>query len=218
VDNAYRAADCAAEHQAEVIYSNLPPADLSDEYPLSNAAVSPTCRAVMRDYLGSSDVEASRIEHRVLWPEKDQWTRGDRWFACALLERDPENRAAKRSGSLAGALHNGLGSLRKCYAQEPLDEPTQVVPCHQPHRSEAVAGVIPLGSHTDPAPSLQTMIDRSLDRCVQPVSAYLKDAQHPNAAPRSILPDPQYWASGATVAVCYAVSTVPVTGTMGSDR
>jgi hypothetical protein len=214
VDNTYRPVGCEAEHQAEVVMSDRTPAGFPDDYPPVSTPVAPTCREAMRSYLAGPDVEATRLEHRVLWPTSDQWNAGERWYACAVLERDPENKAAVRTGSLAGALREGLGALRKCYAGEPLDEPTRVVPCEQPHRSEAVPGVVSLGSHTDPPPSYEVMIERSLNLCVTAVETYLGGSR-PGVTARSVAPGVEYWASGATTAVCYAVSEKPVTGPLG---
>ncbi len=197
--------------------SDRPPAGFPDDFPPSATSISPTCRAEMTTYLGGPDVEATRLEHRVLWPTEGQWSAGERWFACAILERGPDNNAAKRTGSLAGALSSGLGALRKCYAGEPLDEPTRVVPCDQPHRSEAVPGVVELGSHTDPAPSYGTMMELSLDRCVRAVETYL-GGPRPGVTARSVMPAVEYWSSGATTAVCFAITTEPVTGPLGVER
>ncbi|OKI15400.1 hypothetical protein A6A25_13855 [Saccharothrix sp. CB00851] len=215
VDNAFQPVGCEHAHEAEVVLADHLPPGFPADFPPVPTTVSPTCRDAMGTYLGGPDAEATRLEHRVLWPTREQWTAGERWFACALLERGPDNKAARRTGSVRGALADGLGELRRCYAGEPLDEPTRVVPCDQPHRSEAVPGVVELGSHTDPAPDYGTMMDRSLDRCVRAVEEYLGGSR-PGVTARSLMPAREYWSSGATKAVCYAITTEPVTGTLGS--
>ncbi|MER5268801.1 septum formation family protein [Actinosynnema sp. NPDC002837] len=215
VDNAFQPVGCEREHQAEVALSDHLPTGFPAGYPPVGTTISPTCRDAMAAYLGGPDAEATRLEHRVLWPTPEQWAAGERWFACAMLERGPDNKAATRTGSVKGALAAGLGALRRCYAGEPLDEPTRVVPCDQPHRSEAVPGVVRLGSHTDPAPGYGTMMELSMDRCIRAVEAYLGGSR-PGVTARSVMPAQEYWPSGATTAVCYAISTEPVTGTLGA--
>ena len=214
VDNAFQPVGCEREHRAEVVLSDHLPAGFPADFPPVGTTISPTCRDAVAAYLAGPDAEATRLEHRVLWPTREQWAAGERWFACAMLERGPDNKAATRTGSLRGALSAGLGALRRCYAGEPLDEPTRVVPCDQPHRSEAVPGVVRLGSHTDPAPSHRTMMDLSLDRCTKAVEAYLGGSR-PGVTASSVMPAPEYWSSGATTAVCYAITAEPVTGTLG---
>ncbi|QFU89340.1 hypothetical protein YIM_20805 [Amycolatopsis sp. YIM 10] len=217
VDNAFRKIGCEAEHQAEVIMSDHLPPGFAADYPPSTTPVAPTCRAEMARYLGSQDVPATRLEHRVLWPTAEEWTSGARWFACAIMERDPENKAAKRTGSLAGALSAGLGSLRKCYTEDPLAEGTRVVGCDQPHRSEATPRVIPLGSHTDPAPAYEESMKKVMPRCETAVATFL-DGKRPDATPGVILPATEYWASGATTGVCYIHTPEPVTGTLSPEQ
>lgn len=216
-NNDYQLIGCEAEHQAEVIMSDHLPADFPAEYPPSSTPVAPTCRTEMARYLGSPDVPATRLEHRVLWPTAEQWNSGERWFACAILERDPDNKAAKRTGSLAGALSAGLGSLRKCYTEDPLDDGTRVVSCDQPHRSEATPGVIPLGSHTDPAPSYDESMKKALPLCETAITKFL-DGKQTAAQPSFILPAAEFWASGATAGVCYISTAEPVTGTLSPEK
>ncbi|WP_460522238.1 septum formation family protein [Flindersiella endophytica] len=158
----YQKIGCEKKHYAEVTRSGRPPAGAEppDDFPPQDPKVSPICQAALTPYLGSPNADATRLERRVIWPTPQQWQAGRRWYACAVLERNPGDEAASWTGSRAGVLRDGLGTLRRCLTGEPLDDATRVVPCTQPHRSEAVEGVIPLGSHADPVPSYKAMMNQ----------------------------------------------------------
>ncbi|WP_433872916.1 septum formation family protein [Saccharopolyspora sp. CA-218241] len=175
VDGRIQQVGCETEHQYEVVLSRRMPPEVGDAYPPPlDTAVSPVCRGALPEYVGSPDAPASRLEALSTWSDQQEWDRGDRWFACLVVERGPDNEPLPRTGSLAGALTGGLGSFRRCYVDEPLaDGPTRVVPCSRPHRSEAVPGVLDLGSPDEPAPGIDAMLDRTMPHCDRVVADYL---------------------------------------------
>jgi hypothetical protein len=206
---------CDRPHEYEVMLSDELQADVPDSYPPPVKTLArPTCRATLPTYLGSPDADASRLETVAFWPTQEQWNIGDRWFACLVIERGPDNRPIRRTGTLAGVLTGGLGVFQRCLAGEPIsNDPTRVVPCEQPHRSEAVPGVLVLGSPTEPALSIGVMADRALPHCESVVNAYL-GGKRPRVKPSSLTPYPADWPTGANSAVCYAVTETPVTGSL----
>lgn len=189
-------AGCELPHEAEVV--------LAQERPIGAA-----CQAALRTYLGSPDVEASRLEARTHEPAPAET---DRWSFCLVVERSPQNASVQRTGSLRGALASGLGSFQRCVAQEPFQAPVEVVPCDQPHRSEAVPGVLDLGSPAEPMPPADDLLKRTIAHCDPTVTAYL-GGEKPDVQPSATIPQADDWAAGRTVAVCYAISDTPTTGT-----
>jgi putative regulator of septum formation len=170
------------------------------------------CRAALPGYLKSPDADASRLQAATAGPS--QGKDGARWFACLVSEEGPDGAPVRRTGSLAGALAGGLGTFQKCIVGEPLEDgPARIVPCDRPHRSEAVPGVLALGSPTDPPPTLRQLTSRALDHCRMTVNAFLGGAR-PGVRPSARAPLPEEWPDGDTSAICYAVTEKPVTGSL----
>ena len=213
VDAALSIVDCAREHEYQVMLSQAFPPDV-DEYLPDVTLYRPTCTAAMPVFLGSADAEASRLETFTYLSSEDEWAAGNRWFACLVTERSPEDEPVPRTGSLAGALAAGLGDLRLCLVDEPVAEgATVTVPCDRPHRSEAVPGVLVLGSPQDPAPTIGEMAAMAVDHCVEQVRAYLGGDREGVTAVAD-LPLPDLWPNGSNAAVCFAVSEEEVVGTL----
>jgi hypothetical protein len=202
--------DCARPHEYEVMLAQRLPARAVGSY--VRTTMRRACAAALPAYLKSPDADASRLQAATAGPSRGK--DGNRWFACLVFERAPDGEPRRRTGSLAGALAGGLGAFQKCLVGEPLEDgPARIVPCDRPHRSEAVPGVLVLGSPTDPPPSLREMTSRSLDHCTKKVDAYL-GGRRAGVRPSSLSPLPDEWQDGETRAICYAVSKKPVTGSL----
>lgn len=205
--------DCAAEHEFQVMLSQEFAPDV-DEYLPDVTVYRPTCTAAMPVFLGSPDAKASRLETFTYLSSEAEWEAGNRWFACLITERSPEDKPVPRTGTLAGALAAGLGDLRLCLVDEPVSEGASVtVPCDRPHRSEAVPGVLVLGSPKDPAPSIGEMAETAIEHCEARVAEYL-GGRRDGVKAVADLPPPDLWPNGSNTAVCFAVTEEAVQGTL----
>ena len=205
---------CDQPHPYEVTTTGPLPAG---KYPPPvKTKVRPLCHAALPAYLGSADADASRLETLAFWPTSEQWKAGGHWYACLVTERGTDNEPTHRTGPLAGALAHGLGAFQRCIVKEPISSgPLRVVPCDRPHRSEAVPGVMRLGSPTSPPPSpTKAMLDRGFKHCKKAVRAYL-GGDRPGVEPFIVLPTPEQWRSGDNNLICFAVAGKPVTAPMG---
>ncbi|MFJ8751780.1 septum formation family protein [Streptomyces sp. NPDC102441] len=208
---------CDRPHEYEVMTSASFPSDVPDAYPPPvKEYAGPRCDAAPPGYLNGPDWDATRLDAVAFWPTEKQWGDGDRWFACLLAERSPKNDPVRREGSLYAGLAHGLGSLQACMKGEPEPGgPNNVIPCDEPHRTEAVPGVVDLGDPDDPAPSIDKMLQRTKDHCPAAVKKYL-GGDKPGVLPHWLSPRPDQWSSEYHTAVCYAVSKKVRTGTLGS--
>ncbi len=212
-DDALKKVGCDQPHEYEVMLSDRLPADVPDSYPPPvDTVIRPVCRSTLPTYLDNPNAVASRLESETYWPTQEQWDGGDRWFACLVGERGPDNRPVRRTGTLAGALANGLGAFQRCLVGEPLsEEPTQVVPCDRPHRSEALPEVLVMDEPpTTSSPPSAEMV-RLIDRCEKMVDEYV-GGERSDVDAAMLAPLPEKWRNGAKAAVCYAVAETPVTG------
>ncbi len=203
---------CDQPHQHEVMLSADLPADLRVTYPPRTGALKPLCAIALTGYLASPDAEATRLEEVVRIPSRAQWDGGDRWYACTVAERGPDNYPVRRTGTVAGALAGGFGAFQRCLVGDPLDDPLQVVPCERAHRSEAVPGVLVLGAPTDPVPDIERMFrERIIPHCQRAVAAYL-GGDRPGVSSSGLGPLAENWVDGVRTAICYAKVETPVTG------
>jgi hypothetical protein len=200
-----RKVGCEVPHEAEVMSTGELPA--TSPAPVEFVA-GPACEAALPGYLGSPDATASRLEARLYRQTTENIS-----FACLVVERGPDIKPVRRTGSLAGALSGGLGVFQQCLVGEPFAEPLQVVPCDQPHRSEAVPGVLKLGSPNEPMPSAKDIFTRAITHCDGAIGTYLGGTR-PGVQPSGRFPQANEWPTGKTTAVCYAISDTPVTGSL----
>lgn len=206
---------CSQEHEIEVLAFDQLPDDFGDTYPTGDTIlpeVEHVCREALPAYVGSPDVDATRIRESVYWPSRSGWSRGERWYLCAATEVDPDDDPISRTGSLAGVLSGGLGEFQACTEGAPSDSgPVRIVSCAQPHRGEAVPGVLSLGSRTDSPPSADDANARGEPHCTEQVNGYLGNGQSDVViAWRYPLADS--WPNGFTNLVCYAEFPAPRTG------
>jgi hypothetical protein len=214
IGNGLEEISCDRPHEYEVTLSgDLPPEARNSYPPSSEPTIGPTCWSSRSEYLGSPDADATRLDSSVLWPTQEQWDAGDRWFACVVSDPGTDEAPDQRTGSVADALADGLGTFQECFVDEPEPGgPNQVTSCDEPHRSEAVPGVLALGDPSGPPPDVvQVVADRAVPHCEEAVREYL-GGDRPDVSPHLLAPRPDQWSYSAYTAVCYAVSDEPVTG------
>lgn len=214
----FRVVECAEPHELEVFRLAGLPADLPPGYPTPDILLprlEPQCRAALPPYVGSSDVDASRLREFVYWPSRQSWNAGQRWALCAVVEIGPDEKPLRRTGALRGVLRDGLGALQACSKDSPSQGALRVVPCTEPHRGEAVPGVLTLGAPTDPPVPAEQANTVAEPHCKQAIDEFL-------GAPADLLglryswryPLPQSWPNGYNTVVCYAETATPVTGSL----
>ena len=205
---------CDRPHKYEVMVSDALPATIPATYPPKlGTTIGPICKSTLVPYTGSPDVAASRIEAAMLWPQEPEWTAGQRWFAC-LVDEHGLGGTVQRTGSLRGVLTGGLGAFRQCLAGNPADPgPAQVVPCEQPHLSEAVTPVLVLGAATDPVPTADQVTARANPFCHDAVATHL-GRPRTDVGTGWTYGSPEQWKSGYVTATCFAVAASPVTGSL----
>ncbi|WP_433266679.1 septum formation family protein [Actinosynnema sp. CS-041913] len=214
-DGSLTAVDCAQPHDAEVVrvggFTGLG-ADLPGDRDLRRQAI-PACREAMAGYLGSADHDATRLQARVLWPSRDGWAKGDRWWLCTAVEFAPDGSPRKRTGKVEGLLKAaGFAQVQLCAQGSPAkDADPKITACDGPHLAEAVPGVLELSEPGAPTPSQEQVNAQAGDHCATAVAGYV-GAERPDvfASWRSF--GSQAWSEGFTTVVCYAEATRPFTG------
>ncbi|MEV1114418.1 septum formation family protein [Actinosynnema sp. NPDC049800] len=214
-DTGLEVLDCKAEHEAEVTEVGLLDG-LGSEYPndrdLRRAAL-PACRAALTAYLGSPDHDATRLQAHALWPSRDGWAKGDRWRVCTVVELKPDGTRVRRKTSAKDLLKAaGFGTVQLCATASPGEaKDAGITACDQPHKAEAVPGVLALGNPQDPTPSLDQVNAKAAEHCARAVTNYVgAPREDVFASWRSF--GSQAWSEGYTSAVCYAEATRPFTG------
>lgn len=210
--------DCARPHEFEVYRFTALPTDFPAAYPTPAGLLpkfEPQCRAGLTGYVGSPDVDASRLREFVYWPSAQSWNAGQRWTLCAAVEIGPDDRPLRRTGALNGALRGGLGQFQSCTEEPPSEGTLRVVPCDEPHRGEAVPGVLVLGAPTDPPFTAEQANAVAEPHCKRSIDAFLKaPGGKPGVHYSWRYPLPRSWTNGYTSVVCYAETEVPVTGSL----
>ena len=208
--------DCGQPHDAEVTaVGEL--TGLAAEYPaerdLRRAAL-PPCRAALADYLGSADADATRLQVRAFWPNKEGWAAGKRWRVCAVVELTPKAELVTRTGSVKGLLAAaGFATFQLCSSGSPsTEQQLTLTSCAEKHLAEAVPGVLPLGGPADPAPSQEQIDAAAREHCTNAVAAYLGSGDRTDVFPVWRTFGSQGWSEGFTNAICYAEATRPFTG------
>ncbi|QQQ76373.1 septum formation family protein [Saccharothrix sp. 6-C] len=207
--------DCTAEHEAEVtgvgVLEGLGAAYPNDR-DLRRAAL-PACRAALTEYLGSPDHDATRLQAHALWPSRDGWAKGDRWRVCTVVELEPDGSRARRKTSAKDLLKAaGFGTVQLCATASPGEaKDAGITACDQPHKAEAVPGVLALGDHRDPTPSLDQVNAKAAEHCAKAVTNYVGAAREDVFASWRAFGS-QAWSEGYTTAICYAEATRPFTG------
>ncbi|ALG14355.1 septum formation family protein [Kibdelosporangium phytohabitans] len=203
--------DCADPHDAEVVNTGkLTATSMPDEATAATLTI-PPCREKLAEYLGGPDMDATNLVAMPLWPNQEQWAKGERWLLCTVAEVGADERPAKRTGSLEGALQgNELFRYQTCSVSSPSREAKlRRGPCDGPHLGEAVPGVINVGKPGGSIPGNDTMNRTASTRCPALVKKYLGgDSKEVSVAWR--LPNAESWARGYTNVVCFAEAARPV--------
>jgi hypothetical protein len=203
--------DCAQPHDAEVInVGKLTATSMPDE---NTAAIMtmPSCRQRMIEYLGGPDVDSTNLVAMPLWPNQQQWEKGERWLLCTIAEIGPDEKPLSRTGSLEGALRAVDRFLfQTCSVSSPSrDSRIQRGPCNEAHLGEALPNVISLGKPGDPLPPTDTINALAQRRCPTLLAEYL-GGKSQEVLPSWRLPNAEAWARGYTNIVCYAEAVRPV--------
>jgi hypothetical protein len=208
---------CDEPHEYEITLSGELPPEVPDTFPPElDTVVGPACRQELVELTGSADVEASLVEAAYVWPRETRWQAGERWYSCLASVDSANSETVRRTGSLRGALADGLGDLRQCLVGAPADPgPAVMVSCDQPHRSEAVTPVVELGELTGPPPTEAEIQEVTFGACEDAVSEYLGGEREGVGIGMSY-GSPEQWPAGYNTGTCMAVSDVPVTGLMGA--
>jgi hypothetical protein len=210
--------ECTQPHELEVYRFTPLPTNFPAGYPTPAGLLprfEPQCRAELAGYVGSPDVDASRLREFVFWPSVAGWTAGERWVLCAVVEIDPDDRPLRRTGALRDALRDGLGQFQSCSQGPPSEGALRVVPCREPHQGEAVPGVLVLGAPTDPAPTTEQTNAAAEPHCRRSIDAFLGTPRGPHQVRYSWrYPLPESWSKGYTAVVCYAETATSATGSL----
>ncbi len=211
--------DCALPHELEAYHVALLPSDFPDAYPTAATLLprfEPQCRALLPGYLGSPDVDASRLRGYVYWPSPQDWSDGQRWGLCAVGEAGPEDQPLLRTGRLSGALRDGLGQFQACSKEPPSAATLRVVPCSEPHRGEAVpGGVLVLGAPSEPPVTAERANATADPYCRRAADAFLGGSgDRPGVRYSWRYPLPESWPNGYTAVVCYLETDASVRGSL----
>lgn len=214
-DTGIEVLDCTAPHRAEVTEVGALDglgADYPNDRDLRRAAL-PPCRAALTAYLGSADHDATRLQVHAFWPSRDGWARGDRWRVCAVVELNPDGARAPRTSTVKDLLKAaGFSTVQLCATASPGEaRDAGITACDQPHKAEAVPGVLKLGNPQDPTPSQEQVDARAADHCARAVTNYV-GAQRQDVFASWRTFGSQAWSEGYTSAICYAEATRPFTG------
>ncbi|MGH3922688.1 MAG: septum formation family protein, partial [Pseudonocardiaceae bacterium] len=211
--------DCALPHELEAFHVVQLPNYFPDAYPTAATLLprfEPQCRARLPDYLGSPDVDASRLREYVYWPSPQGWNEGQRWVLCAVGEAGADDQPLPRTGALSGALRDGLGQFQACSKDPPSVATLRVVPCSEPHRGEAIpGGVLVLGAPSEPPVTAERANAAADPYCRRAAAAFLGDsAARPGVRYSWRYPLPESWPHGYTAVVCYLETDAPMMGSL----
>ncbi|ONI72882.1 hypothetical protein ALI144C_43620 [Actinosynnema sp. ALI-1.44] len=203
--------DCADPHDAEVVNTGkLTATSMPDEATAATLTI-PPCREKIAEYLGGPDMDATNLVAMPLWPNQEQWAKGERWLLCTVAEVGSDENLVKRTGSVEGALQgNELFRFQTCSVSSPSrDAKIRRGPCDGPHLGEAVPGVISVGKPGGAIPGNDSMNRTAGAKCPALVKKYLGGASK-EVTTAWRLPNAESWARGYTNLVCYAEATRPV--------
>ena len=202
---------CADPHDAEVISSGKLTATTMPDESTAATMTMPICRAKLADYLGSQVYDATNLVAMPLWPNQEQWAKGERWLLCTVAEVGTDEKPVQRTGSLQGVLQNPDNvRFQTCLASSPSrDARIRRGACDEPHLGEALPGVVSLGKPGGPMPSTDAINRLAQERCPGVLARYLGGSSQ-EVLPAWRLPNAESWARGYTNLVCYAEAVRPV--------
>ncbi|GAA2715791.1 septum formation family protein [Micromonospora olivasterospora] len=177
----YNPVDCGASHRVETIHVGTvtgPAADRSTSPAAGSAgmkAVRAECDREVNKAVGG-DWRSGRLFLSTVFPSKQAWAGGARWFRCDLNEKESldDSTAVTRTGSLKGALTGNSALAYRCFSPKiKNDRVTEMtaVSCTKRHRAEFV------GVHQGPDIPFD-QINKNGERihrgCLALVAAYAK--------------------------------------------
>ncbi|MBB5922711.1 hypothetical protein FHR81_003768 [Actinoalloteichus hoggarensis] len=213
----FRPVDCAEPHTMEIAAVGELSADLPRMRPEDDEMLRLTtqeCAEPVADYVGSGDIDATRLHPWTVWPSQDGWAKDERWLVCGLAELGSDLVPVSRTGSVRDALvGEPFYDFQACLPDSAAEtDELRYVPCDEPHRAEALPGVLPLpGGPNDPMPGAEEIEEIAAPHCEQARAAYLGGDRRDDIALSWRVPEPADWRRGANTVVCY-VSTVEEVG------
>jgi hypothetical protein len=213
LDTAHAAViNCNQPHDAEVIsVGKLTATSMPDEATAGTMTM-PVCRDKLADYLGAPGADATNLVAMPLWPNDQEWQKGERWLLCTVAEVGWDEKPLLRSGSLEGALAQAADQSRfqTCSVSSPSrDSRLQRGPCDGPHVGEALPDVISIGKAGSAMPSSESINRLAQQRCPAALQSYL-GGQTQEVLPSWRVPNSESWSRGYTNIVCYAEAIRPV--------
>jgi hypothetical protein len=203
--------NCSQPHDAELISVGKLTATLMPDETTAATMTMPICRERLAEYLAGPDADATNLVAMPLWPNDQQWSKGERWLLCTVAEVGADEKPQFRTGSLEGALQS-LDKFRfqTCSVSSPSrDARIRRGPCDAAHLGEALPGVISLGAPGSAMPPTEAINKLAQQRCPEVLLSYL-GGQSQEVLPAWRIPNSESWARGYTNIVCYAEAVRPV--------
>ncbi|MGW1061250.1 septum formation family protein [Micromonospora sp. NBC_01412] len=144
----YNPVDCGTTHRVETIHVGTltgPAAELSAPPPAGSAGIKTIraeCDREVNKAVGA-DWRGGRLFLSTVFPSRQAWEGGARWFRCDLneVESVDDSSVVPRSGSLKGALTGSSTLVYRCFNPKLVKDDIKSMaptPCTSKHRSEFV--------------------------------------------------------------------------------
>ncbi|AOS66105.1 septum formation family protein [Actinoalloteichus hymeniacidonis] len=212
----FQSIDCAEPHTLEVASIAELPAELPRSRPEDAEMLRLTetaCAEPIADFVGSGDINATRLHPWTVWPSEEGWAKDERWLLCGVAELGVDLVPVSRTGSVRDALvGEPFYDFQACLPDSPIEATTlQYVPCAEPHRAEALPGVLPLpGGPNDPMPTVEEIDELAGPHCAAARSAYLGGSDRDDITLSWRIPEQDDWRRGSNSVVCYVSTEEPV--------
>jgi hypothetical protein len=208
--------DCAGPHHVELTRGGEFDPGLSATVPDQETvfqAAFPDCRDAAAEFLGSTEYDVTPLGAWIVWPDAQDWARGERWYRCGVAHIGVDGRSEARTGSAEGVLADeGLYQHQICSAVRPSRHAVQRVPCTRAHVAEAIA-VVPMGDPGDPPPTPEEYNRAAEPECDAALRDYLGGSR-PDVSAAWRWPGDASWRQGFNNVTCYAETETPVTASL----
>lgn len=162
--------DCDGPHEWEITHSAPLPDAADAPFPDSELSerVGASCEEAFFDFVGALPLD-SPLNHVVYLPDEDEWTEGDRYFACMISRNDERGAAKLTSGSLRGDAVVVTRTAGDCYRRLPS---IGQVDCSDPHVFEYIGLV---GHEADDYPGDDELTAAFEASCAELIEGYAVD-------------------------------------------